>query len=180
MLFAPAGGLPLDRVFGTADVTRHVPAGTWRSNLSGQTVRRQPAAPCLAETANFNVLDVGEAQYVYAGPEVDLTVDQLQTVLQTGEGDPVYAETTAEPFPELYFEEAGALNRFILLDERGVPDTIEETVVFGGQTFTFDRDATGEVDPDALARAGCIGPFSARSDQGDGRGKSRPALHRSQ
>ena len=70
--------------------------------------------------------------------------------MQTAEGQPVYAETTAEPFPELYFESEGTLNRFILLDDRGVPATIGETIVFAGQTFAFDRDATGEADPNAL------------------------------
>jgi hypothetical protein len=165
LLFALAGGLPLDRVYGTADVTTGRPGRYLTEQPIGPDGVPSPGAPCVAETANFTVLDLGEVQYVYAGTEPDLTVDQLQVVLQTGEGNPVYAETTTEPFPELYFEEAGALNRFVLLDERGVPATIEETVVFGGQTFTFDRDATGEVDPDALVRAGCVGPFSARSDQ---------------
>ena len=124
-----------------------------------------PEGTCLAETANFTLLDVGDARYVYAGPEPDLTTDQLQVVLQTAEDQPVYAETTAEPFPELYFESDGTLNRFILLDERGVPETIGETIVFAGQTFAFDRDATGEADPNALTRVGCVGPFSARAEQ---------------
>ena len=86
-------------------------------------------------------------------------------MLQTSEGQPVYAETTVAPFPELYFEDNGTLNRFILLDDRGVPETIGETIVFAGQTFAFDRDATGEADPNALARVGCVGPFSARAEQ---------------
>ena len=94
-----------------------------------------------------------------------MTTDQLQAVLETAEGQPVYAETTAEPFPELYFETDGTLNRFILLDDRGVPQTIGETIVFAGQTFAFDRDATGEADPNALTRVGCAGPFSARAEQ---------------
>ena len=96
-------------------------AATSRSSRSVQTAFRRPTGTCLAETANFSVLDLGDAQYVYAGPEPDLTTDQLQAVLQTAEGQPVYAETTAEPFPELYFESEGTLNRFILLDDRGVP-----------------------------------------------------------
>ena len=111
------------------------------------------------------MLDVGGAQYVYAGPELDLTTDQLQAVLQTNEGQPVYAETTVEPFPELYFEDNGTLNRFIRLDDRGVPDTFGETIVFAGRTFAFDRDATGETDPNALTRVGCVAPFSARAEQ---------------
>ena len=46
-----------------------------------------------------------------------------------------------------------------------MPETIGETIVFAGQTFAFDRDATGEADPSALARVGCVGPFSARAEQ---------------
>ena len=94
-----------------------------------------------------------------------MTTDQLQAVLETAEGQPVYAETTVEPFPELYFEDNGTLNRFILLDDRGIPDTFGETIVFAGRTFAFDRDATGEADPNALTRVGCVAPFSARAEQ---------------
>jgi hypothetical protein len=164
LLYAIPGGPPFDRVYGATDIAVGRP---------GRYLAEQPVAPdgapspegtCLAETDNFTVLDVGDAQYVYAGPELDLTTDQLQVVLQTGDDQPVYAETTAEPFPELYFESDGTLNRFILLDERGAPQTIGETIVFAGQTFTFERDATGEWDPNVLARVGCVGPFSARAE----------------
>ena len=164
-LFAVPGASPFDRVYGTADVTTARPGRYLAEQPIGLDGVPSPAAPCLAETANFTLLDVGEAQYVYAGPELDLTTDQLQAVLQTGEGAPVFAETAAEPFPELYFQEGDTLNRFILLDDRGVPATIGESIVFAGQPFAFDRDATGEVDPNALARVGCAGPFSARADQ---------------
>ncbi|MDF2762079.1 MAG: hypothetical protein K0S83_813, partial [Thermomicrobiales bacterium] len=165
LLFAIPGGPPFDRVFGAPDTDVDRPGRYLAEQPAGPDGVPSPTGTCLAETANFTVLDVGEAQYVYAGPELDLTTDQLQVVLQTGEDQPVYAETTAEPFPELYFESEGTLNRFILLDERGVPETIGETIVFAGQTFAFDRDATGEVDPNALARVGCVGPFSARAEQ---------------
>ena len=167
-LFAVPGATPVDRVYATADVTAARPGRYLAEQPIGPDGVPSPAAPCLAETANFTLLDVGDAQYVYAGPELDLMTDQLQAVLQTGEGAPVFAETTAEPFPELYFEEGDNLNRFILLDDRGVPATIGESIVFAGQTFAFDRDATGEVDPNALARVGCVGPFSARTDQDAG------------
>src|SRR5215217_1936279 len=165
LLFAIADQPPFDRLYGASDIA---------VGRRGRYLAEQPVGPdgvpspegtCQSETANFTMLEVGDARYVYAGPEPDLTTDQLQVVLQTGEDQPVYAETTAEPFPELYFESDGTLNRFILLDDRGVPQTIDESIVFAGQNFAFDRDATGEADPSALSRVGCVGPFSARADQ---------------
>jgi hypothetical protein len=164
LLFAIPGGPPFDRVYGAADITAQVPGRYLAEQPVGPDGVPAPEGTCLAEMANFTVLDVGGDQYVYAGPEPDLTTDQLQSVLQTSEGQPVYAETTVAPFPELYVEDNGTLNRFILLDDRGVPATFGETIVFAGQTFAFDRDATGEADPNALARVGCVGPFSARAE----------------
>src|SRR5215212_2298632 len=164
-LFAIPGGPPFDRVYGAADIAAGRPGRYLAEQPVGPDGVPSPEGTCLAETANFTMLDVGDARYVYAGPEPDLTTDQLQAVLETAEGQAVYAETTAEPYPELYFESDGTLNRFILLDDRGVPQTIGETIVFAGQNFAFDRDATGEADPNALSRVGCVGPFSARADQ---------------
>jgi hypothetical protein len=168
LLLAIPGGPPFDRVYGAADIAAGSPGRYLAEQPVGPDGVPSPEGTCPAETANFSPLDLGNAQYVYAGPEPDLTTDQLQAVLETGEGQPVYAETTAEPFPELYFETDGTLNRFILLDDRSVPQTVGETIVFAGQTFAFDRDATGEVDPNALNRVGCVGPFSARSEQDAG------------
>ena len=179
LLFAIAGGPPFDRLYGAADIAVGRPGRYLAEQPVGPDGVPSPEGTCLSETANFTMLEVGDARYVYAGPEPDLTMDQLQVVLQTGEDQPVYAETTAEPFPELYFESDGTLNRFILLDDRGVPQTIGETIVFAGQTFAFDRDATGEADPNALSRVGCVGPFSARADAGRRR-ESGPALCRPQ
>src|SRR5829696_7492234 len=165
LLFAIADRPPFDRVYGASDITVGRPGRYLAEQPVGPDGVPSPEGTCQSETANFTMLEVGDARYVYAGPEPDLTTDQLQVVLETGEDQPVYAETTAEPFPELYFESDGTLNRFILLDDRGVPQTIGESIVFAGQSFAFDRDATGEADPNALARVGCVGPFSARADQ---------------
>jgi hypothetical protein len=164
LLFAIPGGPPFDRVYGAADITAQVPGRYLAEQPVGTDGVPAPNGTCLAEMANFTVLDVGGDPYVYAGPEPDLTTDQLQSVLETSEGQPVYAESTVAPFPELYVEDNGTLNRFILLDDRGVPETIGASIVFAGQTFAFDRDATGEVDLNALARVGCVGPFSARAE----------------
>ena len=122
-----------------------------------------PENTCLAESVNFNIVEVGNARYVYAGPEPDLTPASLLEVLQTSDGRPVYAEDTAEPSRELFFPSDTGLDRFVLLAESGLPITVGETIVFGGQPFGFEGDLTGTIDADALLRAGCLGPFSVRS-----------------
>lgn len=123
-----------------------------------------PENTCLAESVNFNIVEVGAARYVYAGPEPDLTPASLLEVLQTSDGQPVYAEDTAEPSRELFFPSESGLDRFVLLAESGLPITVGETIVFAGQTFGFAGDLTGTIDASTLVRAGCLGPFSARSD----------------
>ncbi len=163
LLFAAPGDPPFNRIFGAVDAAAPQVGRYFAEQPVGADGVPSPDGACVAETANFTLLDVGGLLYVYAGPELDLTADGLQTVFQTSDGQPVYAETADQPFPELYIDTEGTLSRFIVLD-RGVPGTLGDAVVFGGQTFVFDRDATGEVDPDALARAGCVGPFSARVD----------------
>src|SRR5215217_357626 len=116
LLFAIPSGAPLDRVYSAPDITADLPGRYLAEQPIGPDGVPSPTGTCQAETANFSLLDVGGALYVYAGPEPDITTDQLQAVLQTGEGQPVYAETSVEPFPELYFEEGETLNRFVLLD----------------------------------------------------------------
>ena len=164
LLFAVPGGPPFDRLYGAADATAPQAGRYLAEQPVGADDVPSPDGTCLAETTNFSLLDVGGALYVYAGPELNLTVAGLQSVLTTGDGLPVYAETADQPFPALYIETDGVLDRFILLDDRGVPSTLGSEIVFAGQTYAFERDATGEIDPNALARTGCVGPFSARVD----------------
>ena len=159
-----AGDPPYQRVYSTIAGT--VQAGRYLAELPvGPSGEPSPENPCLAESVNFNIVDIGDARYVYAGPEPDLTPESLLEVLQTSDGQPVYAEDTAEPFRELFFPSDAGLDRFVLLAENGLPITVGETVVFAGQTFSFAGDVTGEVDANALVRAGCLGPFSVRSDE---------------
>jgi hypothetical protein len=155
-LFAAPGGPPFDRVYGALAAD----AASVGRYLAQQPI--EPEGTCLAETANFTLLTVGEDQYAYAGPEPDLIPDQLATVFTTADGQPVYAETAEQPFSELYVLTEGVLSRFVLLDERGVPITVGDEIAFVGQDFVFDRDATGEIDPNALTRVGCLGPFPVR------------------
>ncbi|MBA3449724.1 MAG: hypothetical protein H0T18_00770, partial [Chloroflexia bacterium] len=163
LLFAAPGGPPFDRLYGAIDAAAGQNGRYFAEQPIGADGVPSPEGACLAEAANFTLLDVGGLLYVYAGPEPDLTPEELQSVFQTSDGQPVYAETLDQPFADLFIATEGGLSRFIALD-RGVPGTLGAVVVFGGQTYSFDRDATGEVDPNALARAGCVGPFSARVD----------------
>ena len=84
LLFAIAAGPPFDRVYGAADITAGRPGRYLAEQPVGPDGVPSPEGTCLAETANFTMLEVGDARYVYAGPEPDLTTDQLQVVLQTG------------------------------------------------------------------------------------------------
>jgi hypothetical protein len=162
-VYAP-GDPPYQRVYsaaaGAAQAARYLP-----ELPAGPSGDPSPENNCLAESVNFNIVDLDAAQYVYAGPEPDLTPASLAEVLQTSDGQPVYAEGTAEPFQELFFPSDAGLDRFVLLAENGLPITVGETIVFAGQTFAFDGEVTGEFDANALVRAGCVGPFSARADQ---------------
>ena len=81
LLFAIAGGPPFDRVYGAADIAAGRPGRYLAEQPVGPDGVPSPEGTCLAETANFTMLDVGGARYVYAGPEPDLTTDQLQVVL---------------------------------------------------------------------------------------------------
>ena len=81
LLFAISGGPPFDRVYGARRHHQDVPGRYLAEQPVGPDGVPSPEGTCLAETANFSVLDVGGAQYVYAGPEPDLTTDQLQAVL---------------------------------------------------------------------------------------------------
>jgi hypothetical protein len=159
-----AGDPPYQRVYraaaGAAEAGRYLP-----ELPIGPAGESSPENTCLAESVNFNVVDVGDAQYVYAGPEPDLTPASLLEVLQTSDGQPVYAEVAAEPFQELFFPSDTGLDRFILLGENGLPITVGETIAFAGQPFGFEGDVTGAVDPNNLVRAGCLGPFSVRADE---------------
>lgn len=162
-VYAAAADGPFDRVYaaaedGAAEAARYLA----ELPLDSQGVA-SPDALCLAEDAAFFPLTFGEVSYAVAGIEPDLTADDLQEIAQTGAGEPIYAETTEAPFPELFFAVDGALYRFVLTDDQGIPTNLGTEVDFDGQTFAFETDVTGDVDPEALTRVGCVGPYSARA-----------------
>ena len=61
-------------------------------------------------------------------------------MLQTAEGQPVYAETAAQPYPEIYVELDGCQR--ILITDADYQDTSERQWFLGGQTGV-DRCTTG-------------------------------------
>ncbi|CAA9544653.1 MAG: hypothetical protein AVDCRST_MAG19-341 [uncultured Thermomicrobiales bacterium] len=165
-LLATEGAGPFDRVYG-AEAGGDGQAGRYLAQLPlDESGTPSAEASCLAESGNFAPLVLGEVEYAYAGLELDLSTAELETVTQTGDGQPIYAEAGAQPFPELFFGDDGALNRFVLLDEDGVPTNLGQTIAFGGQTFAFEGNVTDDVDATTLDRLGCVGPFPARAEEG--------------
>ena len=61
------GEPPFDRVYGAADITAGRPGRYLAEQPVGPDGVPSPEGTCLAEAANFTALDLGDAQYVYAG-----------------------------------------------------------------------------------------------------------------
>ena len=158
---------PYERVYAAANGQTDRAARYWSEAQIGSDGTASVDAPCAAERGNFATLTLGAAQYAYAGSDPDLTTDGLQTVTTTADGQPIYAETNEQPYPELYFAANDDLHRFVLIDDSGVPANVGTSIVFDGQQFTFDGDVTGQVDEPGLPRAGCVGTYLARGEQGE-------------
>lgn len=125
-----------------------------------------PDVACPAEAAEIGQLDAGEAVYVFAGFETDLTTETLQEV-GSSEGNPVYADPGAgQTLPEVFAASADGLLRFVLAGPDGRPASLAESLAFGGTLFTFVADVTGQIDPATLAKVGCAGPYPVYAEQG--------------
>ena len=129
-----------------------------------------PETACPADNAEFSGLDLSGTIYVFAGVESDLTTDALQPVAES-DGQPIYADAGASPpFPELFFETGGGLQRFVLVED-GLPASLADSLALGGVEFSFSGDATGAIDPGSLTKVGCAGPYpvfiSADAEEGD-------------
>ncbi|MBA3275286.1 MAG: hypothetical protein H0T72_05790, partial [Chloroflexia bacterium] len=125
---------------------------------------------CLAEAAEIGQLDAGDAVYVFAGFEFDLTTDTLQEI-GNSDGNPVYAVADAgQPFPEVFVASADGLLRFAIAGEDGRPGSLADSLAFEGTLFSFVADVTDEVDPGNLAKLGCAGPYPvyAAADAAEG------------
>jgi hypothetical protein len=151
-LFAATEQGPFDRIFGLA-----------KPRPESGLARYLPVVPpggaqCPAETAGLGPLNLESVNYAPAGPEPDLTTDRMQQVGQAGDF-PLFAESAAPPFGEVFVQTADALQRFIALNDQGLPPQLAGTVPFGGQQLTFVDNATGQIDVSTLSRIGCAAPF---------------------
>ncbi len=124
-----------------------------------------PDEACPAEDGDLGTVNAGDTTYAFAGPEPDFTADQLQEVGDAG-GQTIYA-LGEQPFDELFLSGDQDLQRFIAVDEDGLPDLLNSDIPFGTQTLTFSANATAEVGPTALSKIGCVGPFPLLAPQGE-------------
>ncbi len=124
-----------------------------------------PDEPCPAEDGDLGTLNAGDTAYAFAGPEPDFTPDQLQEVGDAG-GQTIYS-FGEQPFDELFLEGGQGLQRFIAVDEDGLPAVLTDDVPFGEQTLTFSANATNEVDPGTLTKVGCAGAFPVLAADGE-------------
>ncbi len=160
-IYAESDAGPFDRVYVSAPP---------RTEGLGRYLAEQPTDDqCAAEAAanpQFDLTVSGTTTtYAAAGPEPDLSQETLEGLTQealgqiptTGDGQPLLVETAEQPFPEIFIV-AGELQRFVLVDEDGVPDLLSD-LAFGDQQFGFAANVTGDVDPASLSRIGCAGPF---------------------
>ena len=140
--------------------------GSLPRGAAGRSRRRSVAGGDLCgRSGQLLRARLGDAQYVYAGPEPDLTTDQLQAVLETAEGQPVYAETTAEPFPALFRDRRHAQSFHPARRPRRATDhRRDHRLRRSNVCVRSGRDRRSG--SDALTRVGCAGPFSARAEAG--------------
>jgi len=122
---------------------------------------------CPAEVADIGQLNTGQDTYIFAGIESDLTPDVLQAVGDSN-GQTVYADPEApQPLPEVFIEDAQGLLRFVIAGNDGRPESLAESLAFGGVLLQFAGDATEGIDPASLTKAGCAGPYPVYAAQGE-------------
>lgn len=158
-IYAPSEQPPFDRLLltlpeGSGVVARYLP----------QTL---PSADdqCPAEALAVSPVDAGESgTFVFAGIEPDLTPEALQEGGTTSEGNPFYIGTE-QPFEEFFIGASDGLQRFVRIDDQGLPAILAGEFAFGGRLFSFSGAAGA--DPANLTRLGCAGPFPVFSVDGE-------------
>lgn len=158
-LYAANDQGPFDRLYGLA-----------RPRPESGLARYLPETPinggqCPAEAAQISTLTVENSTYAFAGFEPDLTSDRLNQVGQAND-QPLFAESQSAPFAEVFVQAPEGLQRFVLVNEQGVPVQLTNPVPFGGQQLTFVEDATGQVDTGSLSRTGCAADFALAATAG--------------
>src|SRR5690606_25384721 len=74
------------------------------------------------------------------------------------------------PFTSLYVQSPGEVQRYVLLDENGLPEYLRGIVPFGGRIYAFAEDMTGKIASSDLVRVGCAGPFAIEIESGNADG----------
>ena len=130
------------------------------------TNSNSPDQACLVEAAEVGPLTAGDSNYIFAGIETDIPTSALVQIADAG-GQFVYADADeTQPQAELFLETADGLLRFLITDAQGRPGAWPDSLPFGGQSYSFESDASAAIDPATLAKAGCIGPFPAFAEAG--------------
>lgn len=157
ILVKPDGG-PLGAVYVAGDdgaVTRYLPE-----------YLNAPDNACPSEATNTDTIQGAGATYIPANVEPDLTTEEMEQVGETDDGRTIFARSDAQPFEELYLlEEDGTLVRYVMLDETGVPATLDDQLSFAGQEF--ERVTGVEVNPADLVKVGCAGAFPVLASSGE-------------
>jgi outer membrane protein assembly factor BamB len=125
-------------------------------------------AECLSEAPReAAVISTGNDDYIFAGADPDVTVDSLEEVASTQQLGSVYAESKEPPIRELFTVSSDVTQRYVLLNEDGLPEQLRGTVPFGGRIYRFS-DVDSEIDPQSLVKIGCAGPFPMQSAAASG------------
>ena len=131
----------------------------WQTEEAGGVAA---AAPCASESESYGPLTTGDATYAFAGIETERTPADLLQVADSDTGI-VYAETAEQPFPELFIDSDDGLLRFVLLNDKGLPEDVPEefatTLPNGTPVELRFAGPDTEVDADSLVRINCIGGF---------------------
>jgi len=118
---------------------------------------------CFADGATdvgqFNAGE-GNTVYVFAGIEIDLSPEVLTSIAEDPTLGSIYAESETGPFNELFVTISDEFQRFVLLNDDGLPAALQGTFPFAGQDFSFAGNVTDDIDPGDLQTVGCAGPFA--------------------
>lgn len=163
-VYGPAGG-ETDRIFVQRDggpLARYLAL----NGTDGE-------ATCLVDAASFQPVIAGDATYVFAGIDPDLTPDLLDEIGGTfdinGQSSPIYVDdASADPFLELFADTPDGLYRFTLIGDGGAPLQYTPTFAIGDQTATLTGDETATVDLASLVRVGCVGAFPVYGASAEG------------
>ncbi|HEV2527261.1 MAG TPA: hypothetical protein VGT61_02270 [Thermomicrobiales bacterium] len=132
-----------------------------------------PDTLCRSEDPARDSLLTTVATYVHAGIEPDLTSADLAEVpgaaITIDEADaPLYTLPAPGDTPaEFWAATAEGLERYVAVNDAGLPPQLAGEVVVGDLALTDPVDVTDSVDISGLNRFGCAGPFPVFVDGDD-------------